>query len=263
MAKEWGRFVKGFPTDPRVQEFEGTLEDYIEPLPPYVPAAEDPTLLRLVDKDKSRTVILLPVHEITGYLVIDLRTATHNDNQVHTTPTKGGTVRWSVHENCWVTLSDFNCSSKAFARVLERFALWLGYPPYVPCDNAVLFSLYERMAQKIQDVWLPTIDKKFVGTVLITVPEVLELTITVPDRSYYGRNEFRMRPLDDKDDMWPFSTMRAAGDQSFGEVKSDFKDLEEFQRSCSIPHRQRARMRRVLERFLAVGTPTIEYQPRT
>lgn len=284
MAEEWEQFYAQWGSDLRSFTFDGTLEEYFSKFTPYtldpatvykrkddhyitvsnrVSMGTEPIMLKLRIAEKVEHVILLPMPEIKGFLVVTACQAYHSNSRMVISPDCRMTVRWADHENCWAFLNGISCPTDVYARTLETFAQWLGYPPYVEPDYDRMFELFEQIVQRIIGTWDPIIPEDFTGEMKIRLRDVLELEIRRPHSLSYSHIHYKIRPLDQPDDLVEYAGFRVAKDRRNWEgVTAMYSDVGKFKRELNIPHRQRERITHLLAEFLASESLEIDFVSR-
>jgi hypothetical protein len=285
-SMEWQRFLKTLCSDENLPMFtvEGGFDKVIEELPSLggvfgasLEMFTIPAIVAMKDGEKIERLLFVPLSDIRTYLVFSFRTFNDNNRGMVTSLDEYRTVRWADHEHCWAVLRQAVCTTEQYYEALEKIALWIGMPAFKPADTSVLFQVFQDLPAKIAEVWLPQIpvklpvphpdgeyEKSFKGKALITVPNVGQLCIQVPDRaSHYGDYQFYFTPLDEQlaEGQVPTFFKVAVDSPRWDMVVKPLIKEEKDVYNLPVPRRQWIRVTDVIAQFLAFESPSIEFIP--
>lgn len=262
MAREWKDYYATLEDSCEV--FEGTLEEYAETLSVGSTPNDDAKCVKFKIGGKEQKFLLLPMAGIQGYHVVEF-VHMHGNGPTEMQPHSYATIRWAPYENCWAMLNGLRCSDQDFATALERLALTLGFPAYVPVSPEEMKLSFDNLAEKINAAWLPMVETDFAGEMRITVQDLATLSIKVPRKDHYSEYEFELIPHDSGDDLDEYTKFKVAHDwrpSYSGEgVKSLIPEIRDLT-YIRIPHRQWARLTGMLNAIVAHPVPELEFIPR-
>lgn len=272
LAVEFQSFYKTLCDEGRFVEVRGSLENLVDLLPVSLNSDDSVqmphgTFYRKIDDVK---LAFLEAPEIMGYVVVSFdHVNASNGYQLSYRTT--AIVRWSVHELCWVTAPAEAIDGPSYNAVFQRWHDQMGFPPYEEITDEELIVVAEHARQRAVNEWLwmtgeegqrIPINGKRLEKRTITLDGILQLEI-IPPASYFNDWMFRCYFLDTEEDISSGSSFALFTMERGGDITDAIRpfcyvdDRGQFCTSMSHHVRQRARITRLLNRFIHAPTESL------